>query len=478
MVAFSVGVVADFWSKMTTESVESMVLDGPHGDQTENEGGVNENANIIFSPDSASEGIPGKEDRVYHKAKRHIKLSPKKDEVGEGGEVPVSPPANVNKVAPFTKNSRKSRNARGRGLPKKGGAGGKGTWGAPGSEMMDDGECHDTNDPNYDSDSQDGYVVKAIVPEISVTDVHDVVRPMLLEYFEHGETQDVVESLKELNIKTAKFKLPGVAVAMAMDRKATHRELTSRLISDMYGSILTQDDFAKGFNSVLDELSDLTIDAPDAPNVLGKFIARAVADDCLPPKFVSSYKGKVECPHARTALDKADVLLHLKHGIVRLDNVWGVGGGIRPVKYLVKKMVLLLKEYLSAGDTQEATTCLQELEVPHFHHELVYLATQMVIEDSSERAADMMVKLIKHMYTINVLTLDQLAQGLKRIIEDMPDICLDVPSAYVYLERFGNKCYTAGLVSDALLKELPSKGRKRFVSEGDGGKIKDNETAS
>ena len=33
----------------------------------------------------------------------------------------------------------------------------------------------------------------------------------------------------------------------------------------------------------------------------------------------------------------------------------GVGGGIRPVKYLVKKIVLLLKEYLCSCDVQEAT---------------------------------------------------------------------------------------------------------------------------
>jgi len=35
-------------------------------------------------------------------------------------------------------------------------------------------------------------------------------------------------------------------------------------------------------------------------------------------------------------------------------------------------MVLLLKEYLSSGDVKEAIRCLLDLEVPHFHHELVY----------------------------------------------------------------------------------------------------------
>ena len=68
------------------------------------------------------------------------------------------------------------------------------------------------------------------------------------------------------------------------------------------------------------------------------FIARAVADDCLPPKYIHSYKGSVDNVHTQAALEKADLLLGQKHGIVRLDNIWGTGGGIRPVKYLVKQV--------------------------------------------------------------------------------------------------------------------------------------------
>ena len=74
----------------------------------------------------------------------------------------------------------------------------------------------------------------------------------------------------------------------------------------------------------------------------------------------------------RTALARADTLLSMKHGLVRLDNVWGVGGGLRPVNALVRQMVLLLEEYLSSKDSKEAQRCLRDLEVPHFHHELVY----------------------------------------------------------------------------------------------------------
>jgi programmed cell death protein 4 len=42
-------------------------------------------------------------------------------------------------------------------------------------------------------------------------------------------------------------------------------------------------------------------------------------------------------------------------------------------------MVLLLKEYLSSDDAVEATRCLQDLEVPHFHHELVYEVSLLII---------------------------------------------------------------------------------------------------
>lgn len=40
--------------------------------------------------------------------------------------------------------------------------------------------------------------------------------------------------------------------------------------------------------------------------------------------------------------------------------------------YFLFQMNLLLKEYLVSGDVSEAERCLRDLEVPHFHHELVY----------------------------------------------------------------------------------------------------------
>ena len=56
-------------------------------------------------------------------------------------------------------------------------------------------------------------------------------------------------------------------MSKALDHKDPHREMTSALISDLYGRVLTPADVEDGFQDVLDRLSDLVIDTPDAASV-------------------------------------------------------------------------------------------------------------------------------------------------------------------------------------------------------------------
>lgn len=70
-------------------------------------------------------------------------------------------------------------------------------------------------------------------------------------------------------------------------------------------------------------------------------------------------------------------------------------------------MNLLLEEFLSSGDREEATRCLTELEVPHFNHELVYEALVVVMENGSEQCAEMIASLLQHMSQTGVISTDQ-----------------------------------------------------------------------
>lgn len=153
-----------------------------------------------------------------------------------------------------------------------------------------------------------------------------------------------------------------------------------------------------GFDVLLTNLPDLILDIPEAPVWLGNFIARAVADDCIPPKYVTSPDNvDILSEYALTAIKRADALLSLKQGWAHLDNIWGSAGPLRPVKNITKQMTLLLKEYLSSRDIEEAQRCLRALEVPHYHHELVYEAIVMSLESVSQQTEEAMCTLLKHM---------------------------------------------------------------------------------
>lgn len=383
-----------------------------------------------------------------------------------------------NFVAPHRnwKNSRRSRNGYGRGLPKKGGAGGKGVWGKPSAEEVYDELDEDPNDPNFDIDAYNSTVnveLKEIVPQPTEAEVVKKLETIILEYFEHGDTHDVADALDDLLQPGMKPLVTKTVVAVAFDHKQSQRELTSVLISDLYGRVVTRDDICAGFDLLLKNLADIMLDTPEAPHLLGNFIARAVADDCIPPKYAYQSDRKDLDQHGQAALVRATTLLSMHDGWGQLDNVWGVGGGLRPVQTITQQMSYLLQEYLLSRDLSEAQRSIKELEVPHFHHELIYEAIIMTLEAFNESTELAIAELFNILDSTCIVSPDQIELGFRRVYDDMTDIVLDIPLAYSILDRFIQRCQRAGsFLSEAIIKDIPTRGRKRFVSEGDGGLIK------
>jgi programmed cell death protein 4 len=72
---------------------------------------------------------------------------------------------------------------------------------------------------------------------------------------------------------------------------------------------------------------------------------------------------------------------------------------------------MLLKEYVSSNDATECTEaghCLCELEVPHFHHELVFEAIVMAIESMQEHTEDLICRLLASLSNSCLVTPDQM----------------------------------------------------------------------
>ncbi|KAI1883590.1 hypothetical protein AGOR_G00233140 [Albula goreensis] len=63
-------------------------------------------------------------------------------------------------------------------------------------------------------------------------------------------------------------------------------------------------------------------------------------------------------------------------------------------------------------------------------------------------------------------------RGFQRVYDELAEISLDVPLAHTIMDTFLELCYHESVITKQLRDACPTRGRKRFVSEGDGGLIK------
>lgn len=74
--------------------------------------------------------------------------------------------------------------------------------------------------------------------------------------------------LKGLNLGPRQCVFPSLAVCLSLECKASQRELTSRLLSDLIAKqVLNEGDLTNAFNHTLAQLPELILDTPDAPQV-------------------------------------------------------------------------------------------------------------------------------------------------------------------------------------------------------------------
>lgn len=96
----------------------------------------------------------------------------------------------------------------------------------------------------------------------------------------------------------------------------------------------------------------------------------------------------------------------------------------------------------------------------------------MMLEDGHERVMTLIKNLFKFFSQTNIVKPDQIKNGFERVFDSFADIQLDIPNAHTILEKFTDMCACDGIIPFSFTLKVPSRGRKRFVSEGDGGIIK------
>lgn len=81
----------------------------------------------------------------------------------------------------------------------------------------------------------------------------------------------------------------------------------------------------------------------------------------------------------------------------------------------------------------------------------------MTLEAMNEGVEESMCRLMKSLEVTCIVTVETIEQGFQRVYDDIQDISLDIPLAYIILERFVQRCHNAGFISEKMLKGLPSR---------------------
>ena len=227
---------------------------------------------------------------------------------------------------------------------------------------------------------------------LQVTELKAKARSAIQEYFISGEISEAMKRLEDLHAGRFGHVVVKLLLVAATEKKNREREMASVLLSaltKLYGS----EHFFEGFIRVLRNVDDLALDTPSIVSVMTNFIARAIVDDVLPPCFLSLVPPKIVM-HGRGKEISAGVRALLEqHGSNRIMNVWG-SGAKQTMEELRDSIKLLIDEYFVSGDATEAVRCVQELDAPHYGHQVIKNMVYKAVEVDNEHCDEAVRKVI------------------------------------------------------------------------------------
>lgn len=344
------------------------------------------------------------------------------------------------------------------GRPKKGGSGGKGTWG--GLLNAEDGYVVDPHDPNYDS-NEENCPLSARKSSGTFDEYRKKVTVIVEEYFATDDVVSTENELRDLGSTCFQYYFVKKLVSMAMDRHDKEKEMAAVLLSTLYANVIDPPQVYQGFSKLVESADDLSVDILDIVDVLALFIARAVIDDILPPAFLTKQMDSL--PKDSKGIE---VLKRAEKGYLSaplhaeiIERRWG-GRNNRSVEDVKSKINNLLIEYIVCGDKTEALRCIKHLKVPFFHHEIVKRAMIMAMERRT--AEGRILDLLKDAAEEGVINSSQMTKGFSRLIDTIDDLSLDILSARDLLQSLISKAASEGWLCASSLKSLSIQQEKHL----------------
>jgi len=333
------------------------------------------------------------------------------------------------------------------GSPKKGGGGGKYSWGKGGLDDLKAVSIKDEHDPNYDSEEETNEEVV-----IAKTEITSPIEVLIQDFLSSGDVEETIKGLKELKITTPE-QFVKKSIIRAMEKQAYERELVSKLLSAVYNIAVTPEKISDGFQAALDSLEDIILDNPDAVDMLSKFLARAIFDEIIAPAFLKNASAKTSL--AEQCLVDANGLLNQPFRSERLSHIWGAGD-LSSVKRLKGEIAMVFEEYLNTGDLHEADRTVRELNARFFHPQLVKQGIVLALQKEGENRKKIL-SLIQALSKEDLVSKEHVNQGFVLCFEGLEDLKLDFPNAPVQLKDLVQSAKSLGVLDADFQEPEPKK---------------------
>jgi hypothetical protein len=285
----------------------------------------------------------------------------------------------------------------------------------------------------------------------TLDDYKKLVVPVVVEYFSTGDVELAASELRGLGSDQFQHYFVKKLISMAMDRHDKEKEMASVLLSALYADLLNSHMMSEGFMMVLESTEDLTVDIPDAVDVLAVFVARAVVDEILPPVFL--IRARALLPEFSKGIEVLQVAeksyLSAPHHAELVERKWG-GSTRFTVEEVKVRIQDILREYIENGDIDEAFRCIRKLSLPFFHHEVVKRALTLGMENMSSQP--LIIKLLKEATAGCLISSNQMSKGFSRLAESIDDLSLDIPAAKSLFDKLVSTAISEGWLDASFSK--------------------------
>lgn len=259
----------------------------------------------------------------------------------------------------------------------------------------------------------------------SVEDVKTKINDLLIEYIASRDKTEACRCIKDLKVPFFHHDIVKRALILAMERPSAEGLILDLLKMASEEGVINASQIPKGFNRLIDMIDDLSLDIPNARNLLQSLVSKATSEGWLCASSLNSVNIKPE--------NKVE------------DET---------VRDFKTRVMSIIKEYFLTGDIPEVIESLEaETSLPPNTLNAVFIKKLITLAmDRKNREKEMASVLL----TSLCFPAEHVVAGFLLLIETAEDTALDIPAVVEVLAMFLARAVVDEAIAPFHLEEIES----------------------